>query len=46
MNKFVDDITARIAILNQMIPSAKTAERRKLQRERTDLELKLQKVSA
>lgn len=46
VSKFVTDIQARIAIINQMIPNAKTAERRALQRERSDLEEKLRKVSA
>lgn len=46
MSKFEDDIVARIAIINKMIPSAKVAERRALQRERADLEEKLNKVRA
>lgn len=44
-NKFAADIEARIAIINKMIPSAKTSERRALQRERADLETKLRKVT-
>lgn len=46
MSKFSDDIKARIAIINQMIPNAKMKERRALQRERTDLEAKLAKATA
>lgn len=45
MNKFVADIEARLAVIAQMIPSAKSIERKKLQRERSDLEEKLRKVS-
>lgn len=46
VSKFEDDIQARLAIIARMIPSAKVAERRALQRERADLEEKLRKVSA
>lgn len=45
MSGFVANIEARIAIINKMIASAKTAERRALQKERADLEAKLRKVS-
>jgi hypothetical protein len=46
MSKFADDIKARLAIIAEMIRTAQTAERRKLQRERSDLEEKLRRVSA
>lgn len=46
MSKFVEDIQARLSIINRMIPGAKTAERKVLQRERADLEEKLRKVTA
>lgn len=46
MSKFSDDLRARIDIINRMIPHAKTAERRALQKERADLEAKLSKVAA
>jgi hypothetical protein len=46
MSKFADDLRERIAILNKMIPGAKLSERRKLQKERSDLEAKLAKVAA
>lgn len=46
MSKFADDIRARLAIISKLIVGAKIAERRKLQKERTDLEEKLRKVSA
>lgn len=45
MSNFEDNIRARIAIINKMIPNAKTVERRALQRERSDLEAKLSKVA-
>jgi hypothetical protein len=45
MSKFADDLADRIRIINRMIPSASIPERRKLQKERTDLEAKLAKVS-
>lgn len=45
-NNFTANIEARISIINQMIPSAKPKERRTLQKERSDLELKLSKVTA
>jgi hypothetical protein len=45
MSKFADDILARLSIIAKMIPGASVPERRKLQRERTDLETKLRKVS-
>lgn len=45
MSKFVADIQARLTIINQMIPSAKSSERRALQKERSDLETKLRKVT-
>ena len=45
MSKFTQDIEARLVIINQMIPNAKAAERRALQRERSDLEEKLRKVA-
>lgn len=43
MSGFVEGITARIAILNKMIASAKGAERRALQKQRADLEDKLRR---
>lgn len=43
---FTANIEARIAIINQMIPHAKQKERRALQKERSDLEAKLQKAAA
>lgn len=46
MSKFADDIRARLAIISKMIPGAKLAERRALQKERSDLEGKLRKVEA
>lgn len=46
MSNFTTAIEARLAIIARMIPSAKTAERRALQRERTDLEEKLRKATA
>jgi hypothetical protein len=46
MSKFSDDIRARLAIIAQMIPSAKSVERKKLQKERADLEDKLRRVTA
>lgn len=46
MSKFSADIEARLAIIAKMIQSAKTSERRALQKERADLEAKLAKVSA
>lgn len=46
MSKFADDIQARLAIIAEMIRTAKMADKRKLQRERSDLEEKLRKVSA
>lgn len=46
MSNFEDNIRARISTINKMIPNAKTVERRALQRERTDLETKLAKVTA
>lgn len=45
MSKFADDLRERIRIINQMIPAAKAAERRKLQKERADLEGKLLKAT-
>lgn len=45
MSKFEDAIRQRLAIIAQMIRSAKQSERRQLQRERSDLEAKLAKVS-
>ncbi len=46
MSKFAEDLTARVAIINQMIVGANKTERRKLQKERADLEEKLRKVAA
>ena len=46
MSKFVADLQARLDQINRMIPNARTAERRALQRERADLEEKLAKVTA
>lgn len=46
VNKFAADIEARLVIINKMIPAAKPAERRALQRERADLEEKLREVTA
>jgi hypothetical protein len=46
MSKFEDDLRAKLAIIERMIPGANVTERRKLQRERTDLEDKLRRVSA
>lgn len=46
MSNFTDHIQARLAIIARMIPNAKVTERRALQRERSDLEEKLRKVSA
>lgn len=43
---FTANIEARIAIINQMITNAKPKERRALQKERSDLEAKLSKVTA
>lgn len=46
MSKLADDIRARLAIIGDMIRTAKAAERRKLQKERADLEDKLRRVAA
>lgn len=46
MSNFEAGLRARIAIINQMIPNAKQKERRALQKERSDLETKLSKVTA
>lgn len=45
MSKFADDIRARLAIIAQMIPGAKSTERKRLQKERSDLEEKLRKAT-
>lgn len=45
-SKFVTDINARLTIIAKMIPNAKTSERRALQKERSDLEEKLRKVTS
>jgi hypothetical protein len=41
---FIAKLEARIAEINAAIPSAKTTERRALQKERADLEEKLRRV--
>lgn len=46
MSGFVEGIEARLAVIARMIPNAKGAERRKLQKERSDLEGKLRKIGA
>ena len=45
MSRFADDLKSRILMLNKMIESAPISERRKLQKERAELEAKLRKVS-
>lgn len=44
MSKFADDLADRIRIINRMIPNASKTERRKLQKERSDLERTLSKA--
>lgn len=46
MSKFITDIEARLRIIAKMIEAARPKERKALQRERSDLEEKLRKVSA
>lgn len=46
MSNFTDAINARLAEINELIRTAKTTERRALQKERADLEAKLAKVAA
>lgn len=42
---FAANIQSRLTIINQMIPNANKTERRKLQKERSDLERTLSKAS-
>lgn len=44
MSRFADDLSARISIINRMIQNAPISERRKLQKERADLEDKLRRA--
>ena len=46
MSNFRNDLATRISMINMMIIGAKPSERRKLQKERSDLEDKLRRVSA
>lgn len=45
-SKFAADLRARLALIDEMIRSAKSTERRQLQRERSDLEDKLRRAEA
>lgn len=45
MSSFEDNIRVRLAQIELMIRTAKTKDRRQLQRERADLETKLLKAS-
>jgi len=44
-DNFVKNLQERLSIINSMIPAAKSVERRKLQKERSDLEDKIRRVS-
>lgn len=46
MTKFAENIQARLAEIGKQIFFAKPAERRALQKERSDLEAKLRKAAA
>lgn len=46
MNKFTDKIEERLREIAELIPSAKLLEKRYLQKERSDLEKKLRKVTS